>query len=417
MHRTLSVAWRVALGTGRCLHGARGAWLGAWGALSIAPCSALRAQPEPDGNAAALSATALAGVAGYLDSAAAGGAFPGGVLLVGYRGSVAAVRPFGRYGNDDARPVDSSTVYDLASLTKVVGLTTAVMLLVADGRLGLDDRVGDHVPAFAGDGRDQVRVRHLLTHVSGLPAWRPLYEETASRDEALAAVHASPLEAEPGARYAYSDLGAIVLTEVVEALSGEPLDAFLDRRVFQPLGMSATRFRPPDAWAPRIAPTERDPWRGRLLRGEVHDENAHRLGGVSGHAGLFSTAPDLARFAFWLLDAYHGRLAAAAPVQLPASLVREFVRRQPGPAGSTRALGWDTPSPDGRGSAGSRLPPSSFGHTGFTGTSIWIDPERELVIILLTNRVHPTRENRAILEVRRVVADLVVEALDGGDEQ
>jgi CubicO group peptidase (beta-lactamase class C family) len=355
--------------------------------------------------------TGLASVASYLAQQAREGAFPGGVLLVGQGGRTLLTAPFGRYGEDDPRPVSAETIYDLASLTKVVALTTACMLLVAEGRLDLDRPVRDYVPAFAGAGKSRVLVRHLLTHTSGLPAWRPFHELAATAEAALDSVLATPLDTTPGAVVAYSDLGAIALTHVVEGIAGEPLDAFVGRRVFAPLGMYRTRFLPPADWIPLIAPTERDPWRGRVLRGEVHDENAARLGGVSGHAGLFSTAPDLARFAYWLLDAYHGRLEPSAPVAVPRDVVRMFLARQPGPEGSTRALGWDTPSPSGRGSSGSLLSSSSFGHTGFTGTSIWMDPERDLVIILLTNRVHPTRENRAIAEVRRFVADAVVQAM------
>jgi beta-glucosidase-like glycosyl hydrolase/CubicO group peptidase (beta-lactamase class C family) len=347
----------------------------------------------------------------FLEWRVADGAFPGGVLLVGHRGSVRYVSPVGHYGADDPRPVSDSTIYDLASLTKVIGLTTACMLLVGEGKLDLDRPVVDYVPAFEGPGRSRVLVRHLLTHTSGLPAWVPLHLATASREEALARVLSEPLESEPGERYVYSDLGAITLTQVVEAVTGEPLDLFLERRVFAPLEMRYTRFRPPAEWRDRIAPTERDPWRGRVLRGEVHDENAAHLGGVSGHAGLFSIAPDLARFGIWLLDAYHGRLAEGSEPYLAPALVRDFTRKQPGPEGSTRALGWDTPSPEGGGSAGHLLSPASFGHTGFTGTSIWIDPERELLVILLTNRVHPTRENRALPRIRGEVTDSVVSAL------
>jgi CubicO group peptidase (beta-lactamase class C family) len=220
----------------------------------------------------------------------------------------------------------------------------------------------------------------------------------------------TPLDTAPGARYVYSDLGAIALTAVVKHQVGGPIDQFLERAVFLPLEMRDTRFLPPDGWRHRIAPTERDPWRGRVLRGEVHDENAARLGGVSGHAGLFSTGPDLARFAFWLLDAYHGRRGAAAPA-VPWPLVRHFVHRYGEPLGSSRALGWDTPAEGS--SAGRCLSPSAFGHTGFTGTSMWIDPERELVVILLTNRVHPTRENNAIRRVRPAVAELAAAAVLG----
>lgn len=367
--------------------------------------------PAIEERAAVPDSAKLARVTAFLARQAEEGAFPGGVLLVGYKGRVAHVGAVGRYGLDDPRPVSDSTIYDLASLTKVIGLTTAAMMLVAEGRLKLDGAVQDYLPAFVGPGKERVTVRHLLTHTSGLEAWVPLHLSTPDRRAALERVNTSALQSEPGSRYVYSDLGAIVLTEIVEAVTGEPLDRFLESRLFGPLGMRDTRFRPPPELLSRIAPTEFDPWRGRMIRGEVHDENAAHLGGVSGHAGLFSTAPDLARFAFWLLDAYHDRLAPDAEPFLPARIVRAFTRKQPGPEGSTRALGWDTPNPEGGGSAGSMLSPLSFGHTGFTGTSIWIDPVKELVIVLLTNRVHPTRENRALLRLRGMVADSVVSAL------
>ncbi len=373
----------------------------AWGAGP-----ALVAAQEPPGRAR------FAEVRTYLEQAVERGAFPGAVLVVGLRGQVAYRTAVGVYGEDDRRPVSDTTVYDLASLTKVVGLTTAAMLLVADGRLDLDAPVQRYLPEFAGPGKDQVTVRHLLLHASGLPAWRPLYQEAADAGTARALADTTPLEAPPGTHYAYSDLGAIVLTQIVEGLTGRRLDSLLAEQLFTPLAMSRTRFLPPADWLPFIAPTERDPWRGRVLRGEVHDENAARLGGVSGHAGLFSNAPDLARFAFWLLDAYHGRLPPGARPGLPAAVVRAFLRRANEPPGSTRALGWDTPSPEG-GSGGHCLSPTSIGHTGFTGTSIWIDPARDLVIILLTNRVHPTRENQLIREVRPAVADRVVRAVAG----
>jgi CubicO group peptidase (beta-lactamase class C family) len=353
----------------------------------------------------------LAGIRQFLEAQVDAGAFPGGVLVVGDRGGIAYHAAVGRYGEEDGRPVSDTTVYDMASLTKVVGLTTAAMLMAAEGRLDLDRPVQAYLPEFRGAGKEHVLVRHLLTHTSGLPAWAALYEQTETPDEAVAQVLATPLDTTPGTRYVYSDLGAITMGKVVEAVAGEPLDALLERRVFRPLGMRRTRFLPPADWIPFIAPTERDPWRGRLIRGEVHDENAARLGGISGHAGLFSNGPDLARFARWLLDVYHDRDPGVGALTLPADLVRDFVARQPGPEGSTRAVGWDTPSADGSSSAGTRMAPTSFGHTGFTGTSIWMDPEREVFIILLTNRVHPTRENRAILRLRGVVADSVMAAL------
>jgi CubicO group peptidase (beta-lactamase class C family) len=346
----------------------------------------------------------------FLEARAADGVFPGGVLALGRRGGLAYVRPVGVYGEDDPDPVTDATIYDLASLTKVVGLTSAAFLLLADGRLDLEERVSTYLPEFGGPGKSDVTVRHLLTHTSGLPPWIPLHLETDGPQTAIERVLAEDLESDPGSQYAYSDLGAIVMTQVVERVAGEPLDVFLERRLFGPLGMRDTRFRPPPAWVDRIAPTERDAWRGRLVRGEVHDENAFHLGGVSGHAGLFSSALDLSRFALWILDAYHDRLGGREPT-LPADLVRSLVAVQPGPAGSTRAIGWDTPTPGGGASSGRLLSPASFGHTGFTGTSIWIDTERDLFIILLTNRVHPTRENRALLPLRGEIADMVIRAL------
>ena len=333
-------------------------------------------------------------------------AFPGATIAVGYGDSVVLLAAVGHYGANDPRPVTPATIYDLASLTKVIGLTTAAMMLVDEGKLDLDAPVQRYVPAF------QVTIRHLLTHSSGMPAWRPLYAEATTRDEALALVDTTALLRQPGDTFVYSDLGAMVLTQAVEAITGQRLNDFLDSRLFAPLGMRSTRYLPPERWRERIAPTEKDTvFRHRLLHGEVHDENAGRLGGVSGHAGLFSTAPDLARFAQWLLDSRltPGRRPGVSGPRLSPGLVLQFTTRQNIPPGSSRALGWDTPSE--LSSAGTKMGPDAFGHTGFTGTSIWFDPDRDLFIILLTNRVNPTRANTKILQVRRRVADLVNDAL------
>lgn len=355
-------------------------------------------------------------------------AFPGAVVAVGQHGRLLLLQAVGHYGVTDLRPVDPGTIYDLASLTKVIGLTTACMLLVDEGRLDLDAPVQTYVAAFRGPGKERVTVRHLLTHSSGLPAWRPLYKEAGDRAAALALVDTTALLRAPGDTFVYSDLGAVVLTQAVEAITGERIDRFLAGRVFQPLGMTATRYLPPASWRPRIAPTETDTaFRHRALWGEVHDENAGRLGGVSGHAGLFSSASDLARFASWLLlarkppshtcgtdrqpllcfDSVPGPVTSSPGLFGP--IVLEFTHRQDIPAGSSRALGWDTPSENS--SAGTKLSVNAFGHTGFTGTSIWLDPDRDLFILLLTNRVHPTRANTRIVGVRKRVADMVVEAL------
>ncbi len=350
-----------------------------------------------------------------LDSAIAAGAAPGAVLGVSLAGQ-RYLYASGRLTLNEQARTEPTTVYDLASLTKVVGLATAVMLAVEDGKLELDAPVQRYVPAFEGEGKEQVTIRMLLAHGSGMPAWRPLFREAGTREAAFALADTTALTAPPGTMDVYSDLGLIVLTQAVEAVYRERLDSLLARRAFQPLGMTSVRFLP-TAEPARIAPTELDPWRGRVLRGEVHDENAARLDGVSGHAGLFGSAPDLLTFAEWVLgqaDGWTGGRAdqldplTARPTVRPSTL-REFTRRQDLIPGSSRALGWDTPSPGG--SAGAFLSSTSFGHTGFTGTSLWIDPERRLAIVLLSNRVNPTRDNPRWAPVRARVADLVMTTL------
>jgi CubicO group peptidase (beta-lactamase class C family) len=362
-------------------------------------------------------------LAEYLDASVARHAFPGAVVAVGRRDTVLFLHAVGHLDYLGGAPVTTRTVYDLASLTKVVGLTTAAMMLVDEGKLDLDAPVTRYVPAFAAGG-DSVTVRHLLTHASGLPAWKPFFQQVRAREEMFALVNAEPLEAAPGTRMAYSDLGAMLLTEVVEHLAGQRLDRFLAARLFRPLGMRETRFLPPRSWLARVAPTEVDTtWRHRLVHGEVHDENSASMGGVSGHAGLFSAAPDLARFVQFLMrggvtgtrrqDAQTPReggpgAAAGGRPLVRAETIALFTHVDR-PGFSSRALGWDTPSENS--SAGSRLSARAFGHTGFTGTSIWVDPDQDLFVILLTNRVHPTRNNDLIREVRRQVADLAVAAL------
>jgi CubicO group peptidase (beta-lactamase class C family) len=358
----------------------------------------------------------FAPVVAYLQSQV-DSAFPGATIAVGFRDSLVLLTAVGHYGANDRRSVTPETIYDLASLTKVIGLTTATMMLLDEGKLDLDAPVQRYVPAFQGPNKERVTIKHLLTHSSGLPAWRPLYAETNTREDALALVDTTALLRQPGDTFVYSDLGAMVLTQAVEAVTGQRLNDFLAARLFGPLEMTSTRFLPPVAWRNRIAPTENDTvFRHRLLRGEVHDENAGRLGGVSGHAGLFSTAGDLSKFAVWLLtqrsrDSFYAcGDTAACPPNIRKPIVQMFTERQNIPPGSSRALGWDTPSENS--SAGTKMGPDAFGHTGFTGTSIWFDPDRELFIILLTNRVNPTRANTKILQVRRRVADLVNNALN-----
>jgi CubicO group peptidase (beta-lactamase class C family) len=249
-----------------------------------------------------------------------------------------------------------------------------------------------------------VTVRHLLSHHAGLPAWRALYKEAATPAEAMQLVLATPLDTTPGVRFVYSDLGFILLGRIVERVSGEPLGSYGPAHVFGPAGMGETRFLPPASWMARVAPTEQDPWRQRKLRGEVHDENGARLGGVAGHAGLFSTAHDLARFARLYLN--YGTLNGVRIFD--SSTVATFTKVQDTTV-SRRALGWETPT--GKNSAGQQLTAAAFGHTGFTGTSLWMDPGRNLFVLLLTNRVNPTRQNVRIGAVRSGLADAVAGAL------
>ena len=337
-------------------------------------------------------------------------AFPGGVVAVGYRGALVHLHPFGRLTYEpDSPPVTAETLFDLASLTKVVATTTVAMILVDEGRLDLDRPVQDFLPGFQGPGKDAVTVRHLLTHSSGLPATAPLYLEIRGVAAYRERIEAMDLGYPPGSRSLYSDLGFILLGEILERVAGQPFETLVRERVLAPLGMRDTLFRPPAEMWPRIAPTEVDPWRGRLLQGEVHDENAFAMGGVAPHAGLFSTAGDLARFAQMMVD--RGSLNGALNGRrLVSRETMERFTRRAGVPGSDRAIGWDTKSAQGS-SAGTLFSPRTYGHTGFTGTSLWIDPGRELFVLLLTNRVYPTRQNDLIREARPAVADAVVRAL------
>jgi serine-type D-Ala-D-Ala carboxypeptidase len=377
--------------------------------LAVGACAGQPPAPRHVSPATSLAAADWTQVRFFLDSALADTAAPGAVLGVSM-GGVHRYYSGGHLGIDLPATPDSATVYDLASLSKVIGLTTAMMIAVDEHRIDLDAPIQRYVPAFQGAGKERVTVRHLLTHSSGLPAWRALYREAADRAGAMALADTTPLDTVPGARMVYSDLGAIVLTQAIEHIYGTRIDSLLARRVFGPLGMGSTRYLPPPDWLPRIAPTENDPWRGRILRGEVHDENASRLDGVSGHAGLFSDARDLLAFADWLMSGL-GVPGAARPAGAPEppKSLATFIRRQHLPPGSSRAIGWDTPSP--MSSAGTLLDSTSFGHTGFTGTSIWVDPTRGLAIVLLSNRVHPTRANAKWGPVRRGLADRVVQSL------
>ncbi len=338
-----------------------------------------------------------------LTKAVAERAFPGGVCLVARRGELVAEVAVGRLGYDDKDPeVALETRYDLASLTKVCATTPAVLALVAAGKLSLDDPVQKWLPAFAGTGKERVTVRHLLAHQAGLPAYERYYRTLRGKDAIVAAAAAEGLMSEPGTGVVYSDLGFVLLMAVVEACSGEPFAAFVQRAVLTPFGMTSAGFVP-TAGAPQAgaAPTERDEQRGGVVRGFVHDENAFAMGGISGHAGLFACGEDVLRYGVAML--------AGGRQVLPSELVARAVAPTGIGDDTTRGLGFQRLSDGGYG--GSKVPPGTFGHTGFTGTSLWCDPQHDLCVVLLTNRVHPSRVNNKITAVRRAVHDLVLASL------
>lgn len=343
-----------------------------------------------------------------IDSAIArgidGGAFPGAVVMVGTRGRLLHAAGYGHFtwSAESAVPHPDSTLFDLASLTKVVATTPAAMVLVEQGDLELDRAVQDYLPEFRGEGKERVTVRHLLEHRTGLRAFLPLNERAGTAEQARELVLTEPLRYEPGGRVVYSDLNAMLLGWLIERVSGVPLDTFVLQRVYQPAGMTETRFRPPRSLWGRIAPVGL--WRGYVIAGRLHDQNAVRLGGVSGHAGLYSTGADLARYAQLLLNG--GQTPAGDYVVQPET-VREFTRRRPG----NRSLGWEMRDTTTQENTGSLLSSAAYGHGGFTGTSIWIDPQRDLFVIVLTNRVFAPRTRRSITrlkEVRGRVADAAV---------
>lgn len=362
-----------------------------------------------------------------MNAAVDGGVFPGAVLLIRLRGERVYHRAFGCAALVPARePARLETIYDLASLTKPLATTTAVLRLVQDGRLSVDDPLQQHVEELKGSTIGEATVYHLLTHSAGLPAWRPLYERIAEEDRrnpgllsspaaeqmVLALIKQEALSAPAGTRSLYSDLGFMLLGILVERVVGKLLAVYCQESVFEPM-RTPLFFLGPQGTGPGsarrtdaalIAPTEDDPWRGRLLRAEVHDENACALGGVAGHAGLFGTAAAVSAVVGHWLDSYAGRSRL-----LPPDLVRRFVTRQDKIAGSSWALGWDTPSAPS--SSGSRFSAASFGHLGYTGTSIWVDPTKELEVVLLSNRVHPTRRNDAIKQFRPLIHDTIYEEL------
>lgn len=358
-----------------------------------------------------MSATRLQKIDKVLARGIKAGGFPGAAVLIGRGGATVFERGYGNLSwSGRSAVVPDRTIYDLASLTKVVATTTAMMILYDEGRIRLEDRVAKYIPAFSGGMKDDITVQQLLEHRSGLPAGRDLWRIALTPGEARKAVIETPLECEPGRCLIYSDLGADLLGFIAEEVSGQRLDVFVQERVYDRLGMKDTFFRPHWTLRDRIAPTELTPPRGYPLRGEVHDENAFALGGVAGHAGLFSTATDLAIFAEMMLN---GGLLNGTRVISDSTVARFTARTR---SSGTRALGWDTCGHDG--SCGKYLSEHAYGHTGFTGTSLWIDPDRNLFVILLTNRVHAARARRpskVIADVRADVADAAALAVRDAD--
>ncbi len=362
-------------------------------------------------------AARLARIDEVVGDAIAAGQLPGAVVVVWHRGRTIYSRALGHRALVPAREAMTlDTVFDLASLTKVVATTTSVMALVEDGRLRLTDPVVRHLPGFGSHGKDTVTVEQLLTHVSGLRPDLPLEESFSGYETGIARVLDERLVATPGTAFIYSDLNFVLLGEIVSRVSGASLDAFARQRIFGPLGMDDTMFRPPAALVPRIAPTEACTTLGWpcgepgavMLRGTVHDPTARRMGGVSGHAGLFGTAADLSRFAAMLLSG--GRLSAESPrILAPLTVARMTAPATPPGVRDRRGLGWDI---DSRFSAnrGDLFSARSFGHTGFTGSSIWIDPRADAFVIFLANRVHPAG-NGDVTALRGRVATLAAAAL------
>lgn len=376
--------------------------------IAPAPAAVAQAVTKPIETAAArearLEGEKLAAAERLVRAEVRRGAFPGAALAAGRGAHMELLRgignaEWGKYEVDAER-----TVYDIASLTKVVATTTAVMLLVEDGKMDVDAPVSRYLPEFSGGKKDQVTIRHLLTHTSGLPAGAAAPGTPA---QALKALIHTPLAYAPGERMVYSDVGFVTLWAAAERAAGEPLEGLLKRRVYAPLGMVATRFNPGGEACDRCSPSYKTDG-GTPVRGKVHDPTARKLGGVAGNAGLFSTAADLARFAAMLASG--GTLEGVTVFR--EETIRQFTAKQPN-AGN-RALGWETPKESG-GSSGTQVSRQAFGHTGFTGTSLWVDPERGTWTVLLANRTFDPHASNRIQALRRAVNDRVAEAAELAD--
>ena len=333
-------------------------------------------------------------------------AYPGFVFLGARDYNIFYYQAAGTYSYDkNTKAMRKTTIFDLASITKVVATTSALMLLYDDGKLNLTQKVADVIPEFSAHGKEDITFYHMLTHSSGLPAWNALFQGTDNPAGMVKKLCNLEQEQPEGEKMVYSCMGFITLGKAVERITGKPLDQFLQQRLFEPLGMHHTFFNPPEEYLYRVAPTEFDSARGGIVHGVVHDENAYYLGGISGNAGLFSTAEDLAIFCQMMLNKgeYNGiKIFNPQTVEL-------FTKRQDINGNKSRALGWGKPT--GQNSAGQYFSESSFGHTGYTGTALWIDPEKQLFGIFLTNRVHPTRQNQKLYQFRSKVFDKLQQSI------
>lgn len=333
--------------------------------------------------------------------------FPGSVLLIAQRGKVIYRKPFGKYTYENtAVEISEESMFDIASLTKVLGTTSAAMFLYDEGKIKLDEYVKTYLPEFAANGKEKVTVRNILLHNSGLPAFKPFYKYLSKAEDVVADIMNTKLNSAPGEKYVYSDLGIITLQKIIEKISGKTLDEYLKEKLFVPLKLEHIMFNPPVEYQYYCVPTEFDKeWRHSLIKGKVHDETSYLLNGIAGHAGLFSTAADAAVIMQVLMNngSYGGKQF------FKSATVEEWTKVQN--EKSTRGLGWDTKSEENS-SAGTKFSQNSFGHTGFTGTSIWADKERDLFVILFTNRVYPTRDNKKIIKFRPKLHDAIIDAVD-----
>ncbi len=333
--------------------------------------------------------------------------FPGAVLVVGHRGKIVYEKAFGRFTYDKkSNKVKTNSLFDIASLSKVIGTTSEAMILVDQGKLNLDEKVSFYIPEFGNNGKENITIRNLLMHNSGLPEFVPFYKKYKTAKEVLNELYQIELKYAPGFKYLYSDLGMIMLQKVMEKVSGTSLDKYLKKNVFDVLEMNNTMYNPPAKLKNECVPTEIDNyWRNRLVQGTVHDETAALLNGVAGHAGLFSTGHDLAVFLQTLLN--KGKYSNKTVFN--PSIVSSWTTQQV--VSNSRGLGWDTKSEKGS-SCGNKFSKNSFGHTGFTGTSVWVDKDKELFVVLLTNRVYPTRNNNKHIRFRPLIHTAIVDAVE-----